>query len=162
MGDYEQALQHYYQALELNPHHRGALEYLGETYLELGQLDNAKALLPRLASACQRIAEPGSDWRKHCEEWRDLQQAIEAFEAQGRVSQPEASLQLGQRGFYRSCVHCHGLRPSHWPIHDAQIFSQIVTNGTAKKPQMGFKLSLAEVETIRLYVEHCLSRELMC
>ena len=35
LGDYERALTLYDQALRLNPHHRGALEYLGEAYLEL-------------------------------------------------------------------------------------------------------------------------------
>ena len=37
LGDYDKALQSYDRALELNPHHRGALEYLGEAYLELDQ-----------------------------------------------------------------------------------------------------------------------------
>lgn len=36
LGGYRQALVYYHQALDLNPHHRGALEYLGEAYVELG------------------------------------------------------------------------------------------------------------------------------
>jgi tetratricopeptide (TPR) repeat protein len=48
LGDYDQALQAYDWALKLNPHHRGALEYLGEAYLELDRPEDAKAMLERL------------------------------------------------------------------------------------------------------------------
>jgi tetratricopeptide (TPR) repeat protein len=43
LGNYRQALVHYQTALELNPHHRGALEYLGEAYLEMGCAAQARA-----------------------------------------------------------------------------------------------------------------------
>jgi tetratricopeptide (TPR) repeat protein len=55
LGNYRQALVHYQKALELNPHHRGALEYLGETYLEMGCAAPARELLTRLEAACQRL-----------------------------------------------------------------------------------------------------------
>ena len=42
LGDYDQALEQYDRALALNPHHRGALEYLGEAYLEMDQPELAK------------------------------------------------------------------------------------------------------------------------
>src|SRR5690606_38026878 len=48
LGDYTRSLEHYQQALDLNPYHRGALEYLGETYLAMGCPAQAKAMLARL------------------------------------------------------------------------------------------------------------------
>lgn len=75
LGDYEQALAHYHRALALNPHHRQAMEYLGEAYVELGRLDQARELLERLAVACERVL--GANWRGECEEWADLGEALE-------------------------------------------------------------------------------------
>ena len=37
-----QALAHYGKALELKPEHRGANEYLGELYLDLGRMRSQK------------------------------------------------------------------------------------------------------------------------
>ena len=56
LGDYDRALEEYDRALKLNPHHRGALEYLGEAYLELDRPELAKEMLDRLAAECQRVA----------------------------------------------------------------------------------------------------------
>jgi tetratricopeptide (TPR) repeat protein len=80
LGDYERALVLYDKALELDPHHRGALEYLGEAYLELDRPDDAGALLERLATACRRVAA-GADWQAACEEWQDLKAAYDAYQA---------------------------------------------------------------------------------
>jgi tetratricopeptide (TPR) repeat protein len=80
-GDYERALEAYDKALELNPHHRGALEYLGEAYLEMGRRGEAEAVLARLATACRRVAPDGGDWRDDCEEWQDLSAALDAHPA---------------------------------------------------------------------------------
>lgn len=74
-GNYQAALAHYHRALNLNPHHRQAMEYLGEAYVELGRMDEAQALLERLAVACQRVL--GEQWRADCEEWQDLHEALE-------------------------------------------------------------------------------------
>ncbi len=52
LGDYERALAFYDQALDLNPHHRGALEYLGEAYLELDR--------PADAERCSRGSRPNA------------------------------------------------------------------------------------------------------
>lgn len=82
LGDYDRALQAYDRALELNPHHRGALEYLGEAYLELDQPELAKQMLDRLAAECQQVAmrataadgaQPG------CEEWQELKEAYDSY-----------------------------------------------------------------------------------
>jgi tetratricopeptide (TPR) repeat protein len=80
LGDYERALVLYDKALELNPHHRGALEYLGEAYLELDRPDDAGALLQRLETECRRVAD-GADWQAECEEWQDLKAAFDAYQA---------------------------------------------------------------------------------
>lgn len=81
LGDYDRALEAYDRALELNPHHRGALEYLGEAYLELDRPELAKGMLDRLAAECQRIAVGASDrgWQSDCAEWQDLHEAYEAY-----------------------------------------------------------------------------------
>ena len=79
LGDYDRSLEHYHRALQLNPHNRGALEYLGEAYLELGQEGRAREVLHLLETECQRVADGGS-WQDECEEWQDL---VAAFEAHG-------------------------------------------------------------------------------
>jgi Flp pilus assembly protein TadD len=81
LGDYERALTLYGQALRLNPHHRGALEYLGEAYLELDRPGDAEQLLARLETECRRIAD-GADWQD-CEEWQDLKAAYDDYRARG-------------------------------------------------------------------------------
>jgi tetratricopeptide (TPR) repeat protein len=48
---YNLALKHYQQALDIKPDHRGANEYLGEWYLETGQLDKAEERLRVLDKA---------------------------------------------------------------------------------------------------------------
>jgi tetratricopeptide (TPR) repeat protein len=65
-GDYKQAYTFYRKALDFDPQHKGALEYLGELYIETGQLDKAKENVALL----QKICPAG------CEELSDLQEAI--------------------------------------------------------------------------------------
>ncbi len=65
-GDYAQALTFYRKALELDPEHKGALEYLGELYVETGQLDKAREHVVLLRKLCP----------DGCEELADLEQAI--------------------------------------------------------------------------------------
>lgn len=45
---YEESVNSYQEALRLRPEYPQALEYLGETYVEMGELDEAKAILGRL------------------------------------------------------------------------------------------------------------------
>jgi len=87
LGDYDRALAFYDKALGLDPHHRGALEYLGEAYLELDRPEDAQALLERLATACRRVASDAGDWRASCEEWQDLKAAYDGY----RAGPPEAA-----------------------------------------------------------------------
>lgn len=73
LGNHHASLEHYRRALELNPYHPGALEYLGEAYLELGDYGRASEMLERLAAACRRV-----NGRQACPEWHELKAAIEA------------------------------------------------------------------------------------
>lgn len=52
LGAADKAEAYYDQALAINPKHLGALEYLGELYLETGRLDRARQILDRLDKAC--------------------------------------------------------------------------------------------------------------
>jgi predicted Zn-dependent protease len=65
-GHTDQALDYYNRALNLEPKHLGANEYLGELYLELKQPDKAKARLAVLKAACG-----------DCEEYQDLKTKID-------------------------------------------------------------------------------------
>ena len=66
-GDWRQGMTYYDKALAIDPSHKGALEYQGELYVELGQLDLAKQNLAKLNHLC---------WFG-CDEARDLKAAIE-------------------------------------------------------------------------------------
>ena len=66
-GDQAQSMVYYRKALDADPTHKGALEYQGELYVELGQVDKAKENLAKLDKLC---------WFG-CEEKTDLKEAIE-------------------------------------------------------------------------------------
>lgn len=65
-GDLKTAFTFYRKALDFNPDHKGALEYLGELYIQTGQRDKAKENLARLVKLCP----------SGCEEREDLEAAI--------------------------------------------------------------------------------------
>ena len=65
-GDTARARGFYLKALSIDPDHRGANEYLGELYVETGDLGKAREQLAILQKLC-----PGG-----CEERSDLDQAI--------------------------------------------------------------------------------------
>jgi tetratricopeptide (TPR) repeat protein len=67
-GDYQQAYTFYRKALDFDPDHKGALEYLGELYVETGQIDKAKENVVRLKQLCP----------SGCEELADLEKAVSA------------------------------------------------------------------------------------
>lgn len=52
LGLMEKAQDYYAQALSLDPEHRGANEYLGELYLEIGEIEKAKRQLAKLDKLC--------------------------------------------------------------------------------------------------------------
>ena len=67
-GDYKTSLTYYTKALELQPDHKAAREYLGELYVETGDMPRAREQLATLTKLC-----PGG-----CEELDDLTKAIAA------------------------------------------------------------------------------------
>src|SRR3954453_14635262 len=70
-GDPKLAYTFYRKALDFDPEHKGALEYLGELYVETGQVDKARENLARLRQLC-----PAG-----CEELADLEKAVNATSA---------------------------------------------------------------------------------
>jgi Flp pilus assembly protein TadD len=70
-GNPQASLQHYTQALQLDPKHLGAHEYIGEAYLMLDQPQQAEQHLARLDSLCVF----------GCAEHRELKAAIANYKA---------------------------------------------------------------------------------
>jgi Flp pilus assembly protein TadD len=66
-GKMQRAEGFYLKALKLSPRHKGANEYLGELYVETGNLGKAKVRLEALEAIC------GTG----CEEYQDLKTAID-------------------------------------------------------------------------------------
>ncbi|HEY3698937.1 MAG TPA: tetratricopeptide repeat protein [Spongiibacteraceae bacterium] len=56
-GDQENGLKYYQKALDVEPNHRGANEYMGELYLEMNNLPKAEERLAVLANSCGSCAE---------------------------------------------------------------------------------------------------------
>ena len=73
-GDYQRAFAYYREALRLNPRHRGAHEYIGETYLLVGDLKKAEEHLAELERICLLP----------CEEYGDLKEKIVEYRTRGR------------------------------------------------------------------------------
>jgi Flp pilus assembly protein TadD len=67
-GQLELAFTHYQRALQLNPRHRGAHEYIGEAYLIVNNLAKAEEHLAALQRICLIP----------CEEYEDLKNAVAA------------------------------------------------------------------------------------
>jgi tetratricopeptide (TPR) repeat protein len=65
-GDYATSLTYYTKALQLQPDYRPAHEYLGELYVETGNIGKAREQLAALVKLC-----PGG-----CEERQDLEKAL--------------------------------------------------------------------------------------
>jgi Flp pilus assembly protein TadD len=68
-GRLELAFKHYQRALQLNPRHRGAHEYIGEAYLIANDLANAEKHLAALETICLIP----------CGEYDDLKKAIAQY-----------------------------------------------------------------------------------
>ncbi len=68
--DLNKAFEHYKKALEINPKHRGAHEYIGEAYLMSRNPEQAKKHLDALESICGN---------KTCEEYADLAKSLAAY-----------------------------------------------------------------------------------
>ena len=68
--DLDKSFEHYRLALEINPSHRGAHEYIGEAYLMRKQPAQAREHLETLKRLCGGVA---------CEEYQDLAKALAAY-----------------------------------------------------------------------------------
>ena len=71
--DLDKAFEHYRMALDIDPGHRGAHEYIGEAYLMRRQPAQAREHLETLERLCGGPA---------CEEYRDLAKALRAYQGQ--------------------------------------------------------------------------------
>ena len=71
LGEADPAFAAYAKALDLDPRHRGAHEYHGETYLLVGNAEKAEAQLAILKDLCG----------KQCKETVKLRKAIERYSA---------------------------------------------------------------------------------
>src|SRR5262245_6013542 len=77
-GRLDLALDHYKRALAIDPRHKGAHEYIGETYLKLGDLAAAERHLATLRSLCPLSCEP----------LQDLERALAAYNAEQKAKRP--------------------------------------------------------------------------
>ena len=73
-GKLELALTHYRRALQLDPRHRGAHEYIGEAYLMANNLPKAEEHLAALQRICLIP----------CEEYEDLKKAVTEYRARAK------------------------------------------------------------------------------
>lgn len=62
--DFPRAERNYNRALRLDPNHKGALEYMGELFLETNRRDKAQEMLTRLEKLCPNGCDELSDLRK--------------------------------------------------------------------------------------------------
>ena len=69
---FDVALDYYRKALQIDPKHRGANEYLGELYLQMDRLD----------LALKRLEVLDKDCFFGCEEFDELEEAIETYRSQ--------------------------------------------------------------------------------
>ena len=69
LKQYDLAFKHYKRAIEIDPRHRGAHEYIGEAYLMTGDLKSAEVHLVALRKICLLP----------CEELTDLERAVEKY-----------------------------------------------------------------------------------
>lgn len=70
--DLDKAFEHYRTALQINPQHKGAHEYIGEAYLMARKPADAERHLATLEQLCGN---------RTCEEYVDLQKALRAYKA---------------------------------------------------------------------------------
>jgi len=75
LGHIDRGISYYRKALAIAPDHAGANEYLGEAYLQKGDLAAAKAQLKKLEAICGGRA---------CEPYQDLAEEIRKYETEGQ------------------------------------------------------------------------------
>ncbi len=65
-GDLDAATKSYTNALTITPNHKGALNYMGQMYVQTGRIEEARDMLAKLEAAC------GQD----CKEYQQLSKAV--------------------------------------------------------------------------------------
>jgi Flp pilus assembly protein TadD len=75
LGDKAKAMTYYTKALNLEPNHLGANEYMGELYLEMNDLPKAQERLAVLKNACG-----------DCDEYEDLEDEINDYKEEHGLS----------------------------------------------------------------------------
>jgi len=75
LGDVAKAMTYYAKALNMEPNHLGANEYMGELYLEMNDLPKAEERLAVLKSACG-----------DCDEYEDLEDEIDDYKDEHGLS----------------------------------------------------------------------------
>jgi len=76
IGENNLSLAYYQRALEIEPDHKGANEYLGELYLQTNDLEKARGQLAVLERLCPR----------GCDEREELETAIAAYQVPAPVT----------------------------------------------------------------------------
>ena len=76
LGDVDEGITYYKKALSLDPNYNVAREYLGEGYLQKGDLGSAKQQLAEISKRCG----------VSCEEYKDLAEEIAKYEAKGKAT----------------------------------------------------------------------------
>ena len=74
-GQLDAALKSYTSALQIDPNHKGAHEYLGELYLMIDNLPKAEELLKKLTALCSG-----------CDERKELEKAVAAYKKAKGIS----------------------------------------------------------------------------
>lgn len=75
-GEFEEAVKHYVRALELDPYHRGAHEYMGRAWLHLGKPEKAKDLLVKLQDLCPPKCPERDLLKQAIDEWDPWQRPM--------------------------------------------------------------------------------------
>ena len=75
LGDMTKAMTYYTKALNMEPNHLGANEYMGELYLEMNDLPKAEERLAVLKTACG-----------DCDEYEDLEDEIDDYKEEHGLS----------------------------------------------------------------------------
>ncbi len=77
MGKYGDSLKYYTKAIEIEPKHMDANEYIGELYLETNKPGKAEEHLQVLAEACN----------SSCEQYEELKKAIDLYSSKNPAPQ---------------------------------------------------------------------------
>lgn len=86
LGDMDSSFKAYDTALQLNPRHRGAHEYVGEAWLKVGRPDKAEEHLKALDKLCFFP----------CEEYTDLKEKLAGYKRAQAAAAPEAAAPAGE------------------------------------------------------------------